>query len=804
MVGKEYILESLKGARSKRLSDINIKPELISLSFNNFKPFSDKKSNKIEIKPITLLFGWNNSGKTSILELIQLLSKINQQTNDKNSFFEFNANELLNLGSYKNFIFGNNVDNDLKITYALQNIRPSVRLKNTYGFDPTDELIKLITNSKTELKLVYSSSPQTNDNHSSLKSMGVEHSNLFSLEASRREYDKKSFNISKLEFKKMDTNNFFKHISINRSKITSILDSIKSEVYKSDIDFGKASSIGSQIRYELKKLQYFLKLNIDLIDGLEKEDKISSLIVLRRLMSEEELSYAGGYPELNRFLVYFYEYDQYKVLKETYSAIREILSNASNLDSDEIINLIENIFSYLDTDLLINNKYIKLINSYFESKELDQKIHVPDKNLDERFWEEFSKYLPKELQKGFISSNDGSKGKKIKTPNKQIKEFREIVTNFLSIDRQYLEIKKTLLFCMNSVQDANRKIKNIYPANTVFMNFSMKNEDQKVPLVKIDIDEIDQLIDLLNNFDKDTEVSKLNEIKRIFYSSLEKSIIIDSNINSSRISINNCLTLSSFLISIIENEAAVDDDKFYYFIENFSSILQSVFSSKQISIKAQSFMHPTDSIKRYYEKKDISKDLIHEFKYDFEKVFNILNDDEDVLKKVNDALKKMGFDFEINFKTIKGLNDENLFYPLAKNLTNESINTHIADMGLGLKKIIPLITYLYSKNWNGLICIQEPESNLHPKYQSEITEVLVDSYNLNKNYHIVETHSEILVLRLLKLIKQKKIEAKDVSINFIQKKDGESEIINIGLNDDGEFITKWPKGFFKERLDEIL
>ena len=86
MVDKEYYLNRYRRLRPRRLSDINIKPELISLRFNNFKPFSDKNSNKIDIKPITLLFGWNNSGKTSILELIQLLSKINQQTNDKNSF----------------------------------------------------------------------------------------------------------------------------------------------------------------------------------------------------------------------------------------------------------------------------------------------------------------------------------------------------------------------------------------------------------------------------------------------------------------------------------------------------------------------------------------------------------------------------------------------------------------------------------------------------------------------------------------------------------------------------------------------
>ena len=216
------------------------------------------------------------------------------------------------------------------------------------------------------------------------------------------------------------------------------------------------------------------------------------------------------------------------------------------------------------------------------------------------------------------------------------------------------------------------------------------------------------------------------------------------------------------------------------------------------------FSHPSDLIKRNYEKKDVSKGSNNNFDYSFEKVFNILSEDKNVLTKVNDSIKKMGFDFQINFKTITGLNDETLFYPLAQNVSKSSINTHIADMGLGLKRIIPLITYLFCKRWGSLICIQEPESNLHPKYQSEIAEVLVDSYIQNENTHIVETHSEILVLRLLKLIKQKKISHENVSINFVQKKDGESEIIKIGINEKGEFTSKWPNGFFKERLSELL
>ena len=46
--------------------------------------------------------------------------------------------------------------------------------------------------------------------------------------------------------------------------------------------------------------------------------------------------------------------------------------------------------------------------------------------------------------------------------------------------------------------------------------------------------------------------------------------------------------------------------------------------------------------------------------------------------------------------------------------------------------------------------------------------------------------------------------ANDISINFVKKKDGISEIVNIGVNENGEFTDKWPSGFFKERLEELL
>ena len=782
----------------RRLGEI--KPKLISISFNNFKPFSDKNLNNIELKPITLLYGWNNSGKSSILELLQLLSEINQSINNKNSYLEFNANELSNLGSYKNFIHGNDISNDLMITYEIENIKPDSKFDRPYD-DFEKDILKLVTNSKTEIQLIYSSSPfRYQKNNANLKSFSVNHFNLFSLESIRREIYANTFKISKLNIKQMNNDNFFKLIIINRSKIVTFLESIKSEIYNSDIDFKSHDSIGYQFKTHLNSLKFSLNQNLRLLLEASKVGQISpSLVSVKPDINEIKEFDNDKTLGLNFFLTSFYDYNQSTIIRRAVRYINGLLNEKENFDSDEIIRYIEDILESLDTDLLTNKRYVDLIDLYFEGSREETFV-----DLDETFWNKFSIFLPKELRKSFISFDSRSKDKIEKISIKQINENRNVVKKFLFIEKRYLEIKENLKELINQVKDSNRKIKEIFPSNQTFVSLTSQNQDNAIPLVKIKIEEFEELIDLLNNWDSDKKLDKIDYIKKLFHSNLEKSILLNGRGGTSKVTISKCLTLSNFLISIIENEPSLDEDKYYFFINNLSYILQSIFTSKQLSIKSQMFSHPSDLIKRNYEKKDVSKGSNNNFDYSFEKVFNILSEDKNVLTKVNDSIKKMGFDFQINFKTITGLNDETLFYPLAQNVSKSSINTHIADMGLGLKRIIPLITYLFCKRWGSLICIQEPESNLHPKYQSEIAEVLVDSYIQNENTHIVETHSEILVLRLLKLIKQKKISHENVSINFVQKKDGESEIIKIGINEKGEFTSKWPNGFFKERLSELL
>ena len=76
--------------------------------------------------------------------------------------------------------------------------------------------------------------------------------------------------------------------------------------------------------------------------------------------------------------------------------------------------------------------------------------------------------------------------------------------------------------------------------------------------------------------------------------------------------------------------------------------------------------------------------------------------------------------------------------------------------------------------------------------------------DFDANTFILETHSELFILQLKKLIQKGILKPQDVSINLIQRnQEGNSEIYNIPLNSQGGFEKKWPGGFFTERM-EIL
>jgi predicted ATPase len=82
------------------------------LRIRNFKAWRD--TGQIHMAPLTVLFGPNSSGKSSINHFLMML-KQTVRSPDRNSVFDFgDVNAAVRLGSFRDVIFGHDIDNTLE------------------------------------------------------------------------------------------------------------------------------------------------------------------------------------------------------------------------------------------------------------------------------------------------------------------------------------------------------------------------------------------------------------------------------------------------------------------------------------------------------------------------------------------------------------------------------------------------------------------------------------------------------------------------------------------------------------------
>jgi hypothetical protein len=209
--------------------------------------------------------------------------------------------------------------------------------------------------------------------------------------------------------------------------------------------------------------------------------------------------------------------------------------------------------------------------------------------------------------------------------------------------------------------------------------------------------------------------------------------------------------------------------------------------------------------------------------------------DEYLRREVSKSLEVLGVEYEI----IKGLQETRISFPdtdlqdsksqprsvLRFRASNGNVATSHLDLGFGVSTVLPLVVGLHSDC--ALLTIEQPELHIHPSLQTDLGDLLVKKalgppQTGKETTILVETHSEHLILRILRRIREttagevevwpkalreacpQGIRPEDVAVLFVQSGDDGSEVIELPVDANGEFTCDWPGGFFEERISEFF
>ena len=224
----------------------------------------------------------------------------------------------------------------------------------------------------------------------------------------------------------------------------------------------------------------------------------------------------------------------------------------------------------------------------------------------------------------------------------------------------------------------------------------------------------------------------------------------------------------------------------------------------------------------------------------------IVNADDEFLSRVNDWLSKSdrlasgyGVDvvryreilddelitsaFLAALKTESSHREEALAqFPIKRRIvllqkpSNVELSLH--DVGVGLSQLLPVVVatlhhespFLSGEHW---VFVEQPELHLHPALQVRLADLFIAQAKDWRKVFLLETHSEHLMLRCLRRIRETSegkvpegaptLRPEDIAVHFVEPEEGGPRIHRIRIDEDGEFRDPWPRGFFQERSKEL-
>lgn len=138
-----------------------------------------------------------------------------------------------------------------------------------------------------------------------------------------------------------------------------------------------------------------------------------------------------------------------------------------------------------------------------------------------------------------------------------------------------------------------------------------------------------------------------------------------------------------------------------------------------------------------------------------------------------------------------------------------------SEVGAGVSQVVPVIVAAQDSR-AGMTLVEQPELHVHPAMQVGLGDLFINSATRdgNRRAMLVETHSEHLILRLLRRIRETTdhelpegtpaFTQEMICVQYVEGTADGVKVRRLRVDDRGEFKDPWPKGFFHERMRELL
>lgn len=135
------------------------------------------------------------------------------------------------------------------------------------------------------------------------------------------------------------------------------------------------------------------------------------------------------------------------------------------------------------------------------------------------------------------------------------------------------------------------------------------------------------------------------------------------------------------------------------------------------------------------------------------------------------------------------------------------------DVGVGISQVLPVVVAAQDRTAS-LVTIEQPELHIHPAVQVGLGDLFIDGIKRHELSFLIETHSEHLILRLLRRVRETHegdtadpslaVCPDDIAVNCFSRDAGLVRVERIPVTVDGDFEKRWPQGFFDERGPELF